>query len=50
VIGVGLARGIAGLRIKTVRQILTSWIATVPITAGLTMLIFAIAKWLLLRG
>ncbi len=50
VIGVGLARGITGLRIKTVRQILSSWTATVPITAGLTMLIFAVAKWLLLRG
>jgi len=50
VIGVGLARGIAGLRIKTVRQILTSWIVTVPITAGLTMLIFAVAKWFVLRG
>ena len=50
VIGVGLARGITGVRIKTVRQIFTSWIATIPITAGLTMLIFAVAKWFLLRG
>jgi PiT family inorganic phosphate transporter len=50
VIGVGLARGIAGLRIRTVQQILSSWVATIPITAGLTMLIFAIAKRLFLRG
>jgi PiT family inorganic phosphate transporter len=50
VIGVGLARGITGLRIKTVRQIFTSWIATIPITAGLTMLIFAVAKLFLSRA
>jgi len=50
VIGVGLARGITGLRIRTVQQIFTSWIATIPITAGLTMLIFVVAKWFLLRG
>jgi PiT family inorganic phosphate transporter len=47
VIGVGLARGIAGLQIKTIRQIFTSWIATIPITAGLTMALFWLAKTLL---
>jgi len=47
VVGVGLARGITGLQIKTVRQIFTSWIATIPITAGLTMGLFLVARWLM---
>ncbi len=47
VVGVGLARGIAGLQINTIRRIFTSWIATIPITAGLTMALFWLAKTLL---
>ncbi len=44
VVGVGLARGLAGLQIKTVQQVFTSWFATIPIAAGLTMIIFLILK------
>jgi PiT family inorganic phosphate transporter len=44
VVGVGLARGIAGLQINTVQQVFTSWFATIPIAAGLTMIIFIILR------
>jgi len=40
VIGVGLARGLATLQMSTVRSIFVSWIATVPATALLTVLIY----------
>ncbi len=40
VIGVGLARGLATLQMRTVRTIFASWIATVPATALLTILVY----------
>ncbi len=46
IIGVGLARGITGIDRKIVGSIFTSWIATVPIAAILTILFYLIAKWL----
>ncbi len=46
IIGVGLARGITAVDRKVVGSIFTSWIATVPIAAGLTILFYLIAKWL----
>jgi PiT family inorganic phosphate transporter len=42
VIGVGLARGMVALNLRIVRNIINSWIATLPFTAGLTMLLYAI--------
>jgi len=46
ILGVGLARGITAIDRKVVGSIFTSWIATVPIAAILTILFYLIAKWL----
>ncbi|MBU1701477.1 MAG: inorganic phosphate transporter [Candidatus Eisenbacteria bacterium] len=48
VIGVGLARGLAALQMQTVKKIYGSWLATIPATAGLTILFFLLAKWFLI--
>ena len=47
IIGVGLARGITAINLRTVYSIFASWILTLPIVAILTMLFFFPAKWLL---
>jgi len=47
IIGVGLARGITGVDKKVVRSIFISWIATVPIAAVLTIVIYLLARWLM---
>jgi PiT family inorganic phosphate transporter len=46
IIGVGLARGITAINRKIVGSIFTSWLATIPVAAGLTILFYLIAKWL----
>ena len=46
IIGVGLARGIEGINRQTIKSIFTSWLATVPIAAGMTMVIYLIGRWL----
>ena len=46
IIGVGLARGITAINRKVVASIFTSWIVTIPVAAGLTVLFYIIAKWL----
>ncbi|MCH8042266.1 MAG: inorganic phosphate transporter [Planctomycetes bacterium] len=46
VIGVALSRGIAALDVRTARNIFASWIATVPIAAMLTVMIYGVF-WLL---
>jgi len=43
VIGVGLARGLATLQVRTVRQIFASWVATVPATALMTIILYLLA-------
>jgi PiT family inorganic phosphate transporter len=48
IIGVGLARGITAVNRKTVIQIFSSWIATVPIAAVLTIVLYLLAKWFIL--
>ncbi len=50
VIGVGLARGVAALQTRTVRSIFVSWIATVPATAAITVVIYLIACLVTGRG
>ncbi|UCF44398.1 MAG: inorganic phosphate transporter [Planctomycetota bacterium] len=47
IIGVGLARGITAVDRKVVGSIFTSWFATVPIAAVLTVLLYLLGKWLL---
>ncbi len=46
ILGVGLARGITAINRKIVGSIFTSWLATIPVAAGLTVLFYLIAKWL----
>ena len=46
ILGVGLARGITAINRKVVKSIFTSWLATVPIAAGLTVLFYLIARGL----
>ena len=47
VLGVGLARGLAALNLRTVRDIVISWVVTIPVGAGLTILFFYIFRWIL---
>jgi PiT family inorganic phosphate transporter len=47
VLGVGLARGIGALDLRVVGSILVSWVATLPIAAGLAILFFYLFKGLL---
>jgi len=47
VLGVGLARGIGALDLRVLGQILTSWVATLPIAAGLSIFFFYFFKGLL---
>jgi PiT family inorganic phosphate transporter len=44
ILGVGLARGIGALNLRVVRNILMSWIITLPIGAGFTILFFYLFK------
>jgi len=44
VIGVGLAKGLAALNLKIIRNIVNSWIITVPATAVVTILIFLVLR------
>ena len=44
VIGVGLARGMGALNLRVIRDIVNSWLITLPFTAGLSMFIFVIFK------
>ena len=46
ILGVGMARGITAINRQVVRSIFTSWIATLPIAAVLTIAIYLIAQWL----
>ncbi len=45
VLGVGLARGIGALNLNTVRDIIASWIITIPAGAILTVIIFYILRF-----
>ncbi|MCD6169617.1 MAG: inorganic phosphate transporter [Candidatus Latescibacteria bacterium] len=42
VLGVGFARGVAALNLRVVRNIVLSWLLTLPVAAGLSSLIFRI--------
>ena len=45
VIGVGLARGISALNLGMIWTILRSWVATIPIAAGITILVDLLLRW-----
>ncbi|MEX0907885.1 MAG: inorganic phosphate transporter, partial [Gemmatimonadota bacterium] len=44
VIGVGFARGIGALNLRVIRNIVNSWVATVPVSAGVAGLLFVLAR------
>ncbi|BDU50814.1 inorganic phosphate transporter [Haliovirga abyssi] len=44
VIGVALGRGVAALNMAIVKDIVASWLITIPFAAGLTMVLFEIFK------
>jgi len=44
VIGVGFARGIGALNLRIIRNIVNSWLATVPVSAAAAAVLFAIAR------
>lgn len=46
VLGVGLARGLSALNLKTLRDIFLSWVITIPISAILSIFIFYILRWI----
>lgn len=48
VLGVGLARGIAAIDLRTVMGIITSWVVTLPIGAALAALLFKVFEAVLL--
>jgi len=47
VLGVGLARGIGALDLGVAARIMASWIATLPIAAGMSIGFFYLFRWLL---
>ena len=47
-IGVGFAQGIGALNLRTVRNIINSWVATLPAAAALSGLLYWILKTVLL--
>ena len=44
ILGVGLARGIAALRIEVLRNIFLSWLITLPVGALLSIIIFYVLE------
>jgi PiT family inorganic phosphate transporter len=44
VIGVGFARGIGALNLRIIRNIVNSWLATVPVAACASALLFSVAR------
>ncbi len=47
VLGVGLARGIAAIRLQVVWQILASWLITLPVGAFLAVVFFTLMRWMI---
>jgi inorganic phosphate transporter, PiT family len=46
VLGVGLARGIGAVNLNTVRDVILSWLVTIPAGAGLAVVFFFILRFL----
>ena len=49
VVGVGMARGIASLNLNIIRNIAYSWIITLPVAGGLSILFYELLSSLLLK-
>ena len=48
VLGVGMARGLNALNLQTIKEIVISWIVTIPFCATLSIAMFYLLKWMLL--
>jgi inorganic phosphate transporter, PiT family len=48
VFGVGMARGLKALNLQTLKEIVVSWIVTIPLCATLSIILFYLLKWILL--
>ncbi len=48
VFGVGMARGIRALNLQTLREIIVSWIVTIPLCAAFSIAAFYMLKWIFL--
>lgn len=48
VIGVGMARGLASLNMRVVRNIVYSWLITLPVSSVLSMILYEILTYILL--
>jgi phosphate/sulfate permease len=48
ILGVGMARGIKALNLRIIREIALSWIVTIPLCAGLSIVSFYVLKWIFL--
>ncbi len=48
VIGVGFAQGIGALNLRMIRNIVNSWLATIPAAAAIAALLFEIFRWVVL--
>lgn len=46
VFGVGMARGLQALNLKTLADILISWLVTIPLCAFLSIAIFSLLRWI----
>ena len=46
IIGIGFARGLGAINQKVTRDIFSSWFITVPAAAVLSMIFFAVGRWL----
>jgi len=49
ILGIGLARGLAGIDRRVVGKIFSSWLITVPLAAALSMVLFLIGRFFLLE-
>lgn len=48
IFGVGIARGIGALNLSMIRDIIVSWLITIPAGAGLSVAFFYLLKWILI--
>lgn len=48
VLGIGLARGLNSINLKTIKGILLSWFVTIPVCALISIILFYILKFLIL--
>jgi phosphate/sulfate permease len=48
VLGVGMVRGLRAINLQTLKEIVISWLVTIPFCAGLSIAMFYLLKWVLL--